>query len=107
MTNFLEQIEDDNPVFYDKDAGFGEEITYRGETIVAIEDGGGFGESGSPGVITGSTVLYIKASDVSRPVQGDPVVFRSKNYTVTGAPMRDGVDWRIEIMAETKNRVSV
>jgi hypothetical protein len=107
MTTFLEHTASDMDVFFDKDGGHAEEITYRGETILAIEDAGIFGDSGSPGVLTGSFTLIIQESDVSRPVQGDAVVFRSKNYNVVGVPSYDGGTWRVEIMHETKNKVSV
>jgi hypothetical protein len=104
--NFKDQMKADMAVFMNPDE-FGEEILYCGKTIVAVEDGGGLGSSGSPGVITDLTVLFIKASDVSKPVHGDAVVFRSKNCNVTGGPQHDGGLWRIEIKPETKARVSV
>lgn len=107
MTTFLEHTVSDMDIFFDKTGGHAEEITYRGETILAVENSGGFGDSGSPGVVTGSYALLIQETDVSRPVQGDAVVFRSKKYNVVGSPSYDGGVWRVEIMSETKNKVSV
>ena len=104
---FLDDIENDNSIFFDPVQGFAETIIYNSVSILAVEDGGGMQNTGIPGLNVGGLSMFIQRADVAIPKQGDVVVYRSRNYTVVGDPRSDADLWKIELMQEIPTRIGV
>lgn len=79
----------------------GEECTYNGVTILAIEDAYTERISGDPGFIRPLFTLQIMQADVAQPKGGDAVIFRGEQYTVQDEPTGGGGIWRVDVAGKT------
>jgi hypothetical protein len=81
---------------------FGEAAVYNGTPIVVVEAEAAERNSGTPGFAVPLFAIYVKASDVPRPVGGDVVTFRGFRCTATQFPTSEGGGiWRVELLKDT------